>query len=158
MWCTSPLSVGWYYHKVNTTLFSNDWYLTWHCVTANGSKSQWNLVINYSVSLVLLLHLSCLNQCPSNNTFVFAAQYHAPHTSQFNKKSAGGTHQSLQGGMQINGSIVNHLLLHWRFPAVTNMRWTQKHSWAQDTFRSPSQCVVWASQQCCCLKRELGDK
>lgn len=127
---------------MNTTLFPNNCYLTWQWTSGEGSKSQWNLVIHYSLSLVLLLHLSCLNQCPSNNTNVFAAQYHAPHTAELNKKRAVSPHRSLQGGVQINGSIVNQLLQHCRFPAVTNRRWTQNHSWAQDTFRSPTQCVV----------------
>ncbi|CAB1460101.1 unnamed protein product [Pleuronectes platessa] len=34
------------------------------------------------------------------------------------------------------------LLRCWRCPAVSNRRWTQSRSWAQNTFRSLTQCVI----------------
>lgn len=57
------------------------------------------------------------------------------------EKRAVSPHWSLQGGVQINESIVSQLFQWWRFPTVTR-RWTQNHSWAQDAFGSPTQCEV----------------
>ena len=97
--------------------------------------------MNYSRLLVPPSHLGCRSRCPSPSTSVSAAQRHAPRWAEPNQRSAPGPGRCRapckSTGQESIGSSGG-----WRCPAVSDRRWTQNRSWAQDTFRSLTQCVL----------------